>query len=749
MLLVLALASIIGTTAAFGFFLSHTGGYPVMFDEIGKQRTMAMQMVLGAHEIETDSTAGRARLEEASEEFDRIFNTFAQNTEFLSPLVRPYLLESITATRELWGEISPRLDQVIASGATTEENRAAREFILTEGPRLVELSANMSTGLRLQMETTRGRIWFVLLTAVVFNLVLVVAGYILIRRRIVAPLQRLEEAALTLRSGRLGARVESGESNEIGLVERAFNDMAREIEGLVASLEERRAFAESLITHAPVGVVVHRRGEIVFANPHLLSLVGGGSLDELTGRDFVALFHPQDRYRAPGSDRPSERRGSGGVAHEELRLLHRDDEPRTVEAVTVSIDYEGTDAAMTILRDITEREKLVARMMQIDRVAALGTLLAGMGHEINNPLNFLTNNLEFSLRHLEKLEEDGKAKGVEERLPEEWSNRIEWVADALRESRLGAERIRDIVARLRSFSRIDETPRQAIDLVGALESSIRMAEGEIRHRARLVRDIREAPQVEANESQMGQVFLNLLINAAHAIEEGNAESDTITVSLFSEGNRVIVEVRDTGSGIPREVADRIFDPFFTTKPPGQGTGLGLSICQKIVETHGGLLTFTTSRGVGTTFRISLPAAVGSTAQTELEDLTKPDGRRRRFAIIDDDPMVCRGLQRLLERENEVHTSTDARLFLERVGVGEAYDVVFCDLMMPGMTGMELHDILAERHPDILSRTIFMTGGAFTPQAEKFLSSLDSPLLLKPFDLNQVLDLVARMEARQI
>jgi CheY-like chemotaxis protein/two-component sensor histidine kinase len=344
-----------------------------------------------------------------------------------------------------------------------------------------------------------------------------------------------------------------------------------------------------------------------------------------------------------------------------------------------------------------------------------------MGHEINNPLSYLANNLEFSLQNLDQLRlEIGEAR--EDGLPVEWKERCDAVVEALRESSLGSQRIRDIVSRLREFSRVDDTPRKAIRLEGALESSIRMADGEIRHRAQLIRDFRSVPTVEANESQIAQVFLNLLINAAHAVDEGNSEKDSITVSLFSEGDQVIVEVSDTGAGIPKEAASRIFDPFFTTKPPGQGTGLGLSICQKIVEAHGGLLTFRTTEGKGTTFRVSLKAVERPENVSPAQDLSHPQAGRRKLAIIDDDPMVCRGLKRLLESANEVHATTDAQTFLDVLDRGERYDVVFCDLMMPGMTGMELHDILAERYPEVLARTVWLGRAAALRAAQQRIKS---------------------------
>lgn len=718
-----------------------------MFAAVGDQRMMAMEILLAVEEFPDDPDGARLRITEASAELDRILGDFARIVEGMNVLVIPEMQVATDSTIALWEEMRVHLQTVAESGTDTPENAAARAYIASSGRQLADFSSEMSDALATQMEATRSRIWVFLIGAVVLNIILLVGGYLLIRHRIVIPLRRLEAAAANLRSGRLEARVESAHDNEIGLVERAFNEMAMEIQGLVASLEERRNFAESLITHAPVGVVVHRDSEILFANPHFLALIGASSLDDAAEHALSEILPPEDDPSGQTVSPDNSGRRPANPYPRKLRLRRRGEGTRTVEAITVPIDHEGRAGAMTLLQDVTERDELAARMMQIDRVAALGTLLAGMGHEINNPLSYLANNLEYSLQHLEELREEFRAEG-REGLPPAWEVRCSSITEALRESGLGAERIRDIVSRLRGFSRIDDTAKHAVSLEGAIESSIRMADGEIRHRARLVRNFSPVAPVEANESQIGQVFLNLLINAAHAVDEGNAERDLITISLFQQNSEVIVEVSDTGTGIPAEIASRVFDPFFTTKPPGQGTGLGLAICQKIVESHGGLLTFRTREGGGTTLRVSLPAAESSTPPPETSTPPQPTVGRRRLAIIDDDPMVCRGLKRLLDAGNEVETFTDPHDFLEALARDEHFDVVFCDLMMPGMTGMEVHDILEERYPEIHSRTVFMTGGAFTPQAEKFLANLRSPLLLKPFDLNQVRDLVARTEAKR-
>ncbi|MFY0584083.1 sensor histidine kinase [Cystobacter fuscus] len=176
------------------------------------------------------------------------------------------------------------------------------------------------------------------------------------------------------------------------------------------------------------------------------------------------------------------------------------------------------------------------------------------------------------------------------------------------DTRLGITRVRDIVRQLKMFSRGDEDGALApVDVHRVLESSIDMAVNELKHRARLVRDYGEPVQVQAKEGRLGQVFLNLLVNAAHAIPEGNAAGNEVRVVTRREGARVRIEVRDTGVGISPEHLGRMFEPFFTTKPVGVGTGLGLSICHDIVTSFGGQMGVESREGHGSTFWILLDA----------------------------------------------------------------------------------------------------------------------------------------------
>ena len=246
--------------------------------------------------------------------------------------------------------------------------------------------------------------------------------------------------------------------------------------------------------------------------------------------------------------------------------------------------------------DITDRKAMQAQLVVSDRLAAVGTLAAGVAHEINNPLAFVLSNLSFL---------SGELQGVARELP---PGRTAEMEEVLREASDGAHRVRQIVRDLRTFSRGDDEIATSVNLQSVLESAITMARGELRMRAQIVREYRDVPLVEGNEGRFGQVFLNLLINAAQAIPPGKPERHEVRIVLRQAGDRVVVEIHDTGVGMSPEVRARIFDPFFTTKPVGEGTGLGLSICHGIVTGFGGEITVESEEGRGSIFRVALPVA---------------------------------------------------------------------------------------------------------------------------------------------
>jgi signal transduction histidine kinase len=255
--------------------------------------------------------------------------------------------------------------------------------------------------------------------------------------------------------------------------------------------------------------------------------------------------------------------------------------------------------------DVTERKRLQTRLAIADRMVSIGTLAAGVAHELNNPLAYVLGNIDFSLERLRAI---GADEGVREALRE--------CATALQEARAGGAKMREIVGHMRLFSRAEEDLRAPVQIGAALRAALALADHEIRHRARIVLELAPVPPVLANESRLSQVFLNLLINAAQAIPEGHVDRNEIRVTVrVEEPGRVQIAVRDTGSGIAPEHRARLFDPFFTTKPVGIGTGLGLSICHGIVTALGGEIDVESEVGKGSTFRMTLPAAPAEPADS--------------------------------------------------------------------------------------------------------------------------------------
>lgn len=493
-----------------------------------------------------------------------------------------------------------------------------------------------------------------------------------------------------------------------------------------------KARIAELVQSLPDGLVVRSvDGKILFAN-HAYATSLGFEAPELLGRCVLDLVDPSDRLRMQERDRAphseSQPRALGVFQH-----ARADGRPVVLEYKTIKVlDFSQQPAFLEVTRDVTESQRLRERLAISDRMASLGTLAAGVAHEINNPLAYVVGNLDFCRTEIERVAATGNLTALAE------------VAAALREASSGAERVRTIVRDIKCFSRGDEEPSGPIDLQATIESSVLMVFNEIRYRAQMVRDYRPVPQVIGTAARLGEVFINLLMNAAQAIDEGDAEHNRITVvTRTAADGAAVVEVSDTGSGIPASALSRLFDPFFTTKPVGVGTGLGLSICHGIVTSLHGEITVDTRVGHGTTFRVTLPPA-GPAAVTRAAAPASPPPatlpRRGRILMVDDEPMVSRALCRLLSGEHLVVVEETAESALNRVSDGERFDLILCDLMMPVMTGIDLHRALTERFPEQARRIVFLTGGAFTPRARAFLETPGITHLNKPIDSDRLREL---------
>jgi PAS domain S-box-containing protein len=376
---------------------------------------------------------------------------------------------------------------------------------------------------------------------------------------------------------------------------------------------------------------------------------------------------------------------------------------------------------VVITQDITEKKEAEARLLVADRMVTVGTLAAGVAHEINNPLASVVANLDLALQ-------DAKGLVAQSTLPSE-------LIDEISDARAAADRVRLIVRDLKVFSRTEDDRRGPVEVERVIESTLRMAWNEIRHRARLIKDYERVPMAMANESRLGQVFLNLLVNAAHAIPEGDVQNNTIRISTsLGTCGRVLVRIADTGCGMSPAVVERLFTPFFTTKPAGLGTGLGLAICHRILTSLGGDIRLRTEEGKGTEFTVALAICpVDEVNATRLPSAVPPAPKRGRVLVVDDDPTMSRTARRILGEEHDVVTVENGRQALDLLGNGRDFDVVLCDLMMPQVSGMEVYEEMRERDEAQAARIVFITGGAFTPRAREFLDSVSNHRLEKPFD----------------
>jgi len=409
---------------------------------------------------------------------------------------------------------------------------------------------------------------------------------------------------------------------------------------------------------------------------------------------------------------------------------------RELEAATERAARELAETRAALVEELERKVEERTRELQAtiverrhaERMASVGMLSASIAHEINNPLAVVTGNLELLGQSLAVLAAHPAIQG-------EVAGRLAMTDELLRDALEASERVREIVRDLRIFSRSEgEDTTAPVDVHKVLESSIRMASNEIRHRAQLVKTFGKVPLVQANESRLGQVFLNLVVNGAQAIPEGRAATNVVEITTaLDDAGRVVVAIRDSGIGIPPDKLDRVFDPFFTTKPAGQGTGLGLAICHRIVTELGGDILVESEVGKGTVFSVALPPARAEAEVKEPEAVkAAAAGRHGRILIVDDEPALCKTIQRTLSDDHEVVVVMSARQALDMVVSGDRFDVILSDLMMPEMSGMELYAMLAQSLPDQAGRMIFMTGGAFSPDAAAFLQQESLPWIEKPF-----------------
>jgi len=522
-------------------------------------------------------------------------------------------------------------------------------------------------------------------------------------------------------------------------LESRVRERTLDLERLNRELGEERQFVSAVVeTVGSLLVVADAYGTVVRVNRALCELTGYQA-EELTGRPIweTLLAAPEAELveRAFAQHGPRLHVVMPKTVEGMLRI--KSGEARIVSWTNAALlDGRGlTEYVIGAGVDVTDRKEIQLRLQISDRMASIGTLAAGVAHGINNPLAYVIANLDY----------------VRSKLALPWSElppgQVREVRELLEESLEGADRVRRIVGDLRSFSRQGDDRVQSVDLGSVIERALNMAMNEIRHRARVVLMLEPVPRVVGTESKLGQVVLNLLVNAAQAIEAGNVENNSITVrTLLDRHGRPRLEIQDTGVGIPEEYLRRVFDPFFTTKPVGVGTGLGLSISHRIVSEFNGEIGIESENRQGTLVWISLEAAPPETTPPPRPPTFPPPSNREhaaRILIVDDEPAILRALSRVLSgyQVTRALSGREAVNYIEHSG---PYDVVFCDVMMPELSGIDVYERARQVCPGQEDRIVFITGGAFTEHAAKFIDSIENHKLGKPFDAGEVRALVAAL-----
>ena len=452
---------------------------------------------------------------------------------------------------------------------------------------------------------------------------------------------------------------------------------------------------------------------------------GGSKVESPVGRAIRSRFAVQ----IPAESKLIARSGSG---------IDVDDSAAPI------LDHRGALlGGVVVFRDITARKDLERRLAQSERLASIGTLAAGVAHEINNPLAVVVANVEYvggllgALRARLELLPDGAALVAE--LGESMV--------AIGEAAEAADRVRRIVFDLKKLSRTDAVDAVPVDLPAAIDAALRMTENQLRHSVDLKVHLGTTPFVAIDEGRVVQVLVNLIMNAIQAVDPTRPNAEVAIVTRTDAAGRGVVQVIDTGVGIAARDLPRVFDPFFTTKPVGEGTGLGLALSHGIVAAAGGELTIESKVGRGTTVTLALPPASGRPSAPP--PTTIVERTRARVLLVDDEPKVARAIERLIGSVHTVVLASDPRKALSLIGSGDAFDVILCDLMMPEMSGVDVYRALDSSSPALAARMAFLSGGAFTPEVDRFVAGFAGFVIDKPCTRDELLLIIEKIRSQGV
>ena len=448
--------------------------------------------------------------------------------------------------------------------------------------------------------------------------------------------------------------------------------------------------------------IVDAHGTVRRANRVFAELIQT-AVTAIPGRPWIGLLPPQ------WSDPVARAIAEPTASTVEIRAGDR-------TLLLTAIPMTDPGAAVLVFEDQTDRRRLQDQLIQSEKMSAIGQLIAGVAHDLNNPLASVVGFSDFL----------AEASGIPPSLQE-----------PLQVIRQEAERAATIVKNLLSFARRQEGERTPLPVRVLLDSTLALLRNQLMaHKVEATLEVEPGlPDIEVSANQIKQVFVNIINNACQAIAS-DAPSGRIWITAKRVHDTVAVSVTDSGPGMPEEIASRVFEPFFTTKPEGAGTGLGLSISQGIAKEHGGRITLETPPGGGATFTVELPLRAEA-ARTETAPRLATEAPQLSILVVDDEPHILHYMRATLESwGHTVEVASDGTYALERALAG-TFDVIICDLRMPHLSGREMYSKLARQDPRVAERIIFATGDTVRGDTLQFLEQLGRPYLRKPFTLAEL------------
>ena len=543
-------------------------------------------------------------------------------------------------------------------------------------------------------------------------------------------------------TGRLSATTFLPNTSLVGRFDLAITVAATGTIGLLALVEAQRSFVQFirrsdqrhrllLETASDMIFTTDLHGRFLSVNRAVEQLTGY-TPDDLLGKPFLPFIIADDRERVSAHFQAALK---GTPQRYDLSYIHRDGTPRWLSCTSSPIEEYGTiTGVLAVARDTTEERHREHQLRQTERLASLGTLVGGVAHELNNPLTGIKCFAEMLL-------EESAAT----------SDERESLAIIRREADRAAKIVSDLRLVARQTYEGKSSDRSLVDLNDVVDHVLRLRKYSLETRDIVARaDIADGlATVEGNRAELEQVLVNLVVNAEQAMD-GQDGQKMLIIRTRPSSFGVCLQVVDSGPGIPPEHLGRIFDPFFTTKSPGEGTGLGLSLVHSIVTEHLGTVRADSTVGRGAVFSIELPSGRGIRAPQRARASTEHAARALHVLVVDDEESIRRSLVRYLERRgHSVQVAASGAEAMQRIQgtAGQTpFDIILTDLRMPELGGDQLYRMLRERGDGLERRLVFVTGDSATSTAHSFLASTGQPVVMKPFALEEVADVVERHAA---